>query len=176
MGEAADDYLDALERAADIEDDAATGAVISDCGLYRYRLWRRWADGPCCVFVMLNPSTADATKDDPTIRRCIGFAKREGCGSLEVVNLFAFRATSPDDMKRAVQPIGPDNDRHLLEATRTADGPVIAAWGAHGGYEGRDRSVRLLLREVSLLCLGKTKNGSPRHPLYAPSNAELSEL
>ena len=106
------------------------GATISECGLYRYSLTRVWDDVlPMCIFVMLNPSTADADIDDPTIRRCINFAKREGCGSLMVVNLFAYRATSPADMKAAVDPIGSGNPTTLeetFEYAREHDYRVIA--------------------------------------------------
>jgi hypothetical protein len=147
-------------------------ALFSPCGAYRYRLSRAWADGPTAAFVMLNPSTADATKDDPTIRRCIGFAKREGCGGLVVVNIFAFRATSPADMRAADDPIGPDNDEHIMDALVDADGPVVAAWGSLGSYRGRDHDVRLLT-DVPLWCLGLTKAGAPRHPLYVKGDAPL---
>lgn len=150
-------------------------ASISACGMYRYRLWRLLGTGPDCVFVMLNPSTADATQDDPTIRRCVSFARREGCGSLTVVNLFAFRATSPADMKSASDPIGPKNDEHLINVITGATGPVIAAWGAHGSFLGRDHIVRGLTN-ISMLCLGFTKDGSPRHPLYVNREAPLLAL
>ena len=153
----------------------ARGAIISDCGTYRYRLWRRWDAGPACVFIMLNPSTADATNDDPTIRRCIGFAKREGCGSLEVVNLFAFRATSPADLKKAEDPVGPENDSYLQQAMFYAKGTVIAAWGAHGSYLNRDKDVRQLLDEP-LKCLGMTKTNAPKHPLYIKADQPLEML
>lgn len=152
-----------------------SGAEFSECGLYRYLLYRRWADGPRCVFVMLNPSTADETSDDPTIRRCIGFAKREGCGALKVVNLFAYRATSPKAMKAAADPVGPDNDVHIMDAFDTADGPIICAWGAHGSYLGRDRAVVGLI-DAPLFCFGLTKGGSPKHPLYLPGDAKLVRL
>lgn len=147
-------------------------AVISECGTYRYMLSRRWAHGPTCVFVMLNPSTADASQDDPTIRRCIGFAKREGCGALVVVNLFAYRATSQADMLAAVDPVGPENDYHVMESLIDADGPVIAAWGAHGTHLGRDKVLRSLTY-VQLYCLRRTKSGSPGHPLYISADAPV---
>lgn len=104
------------------------GALISECGLYRYRLWRRWGIGPHATWIMLNPSTADADLDDPTIRRCIGFARAWGFSAIEVVNLFALRATNPRELGRSADPIGPDNDRHLSEAGRAAE-LRIAAWG-----------------------------------------------
>ena len=139
-------------------------ATISDCGQYRYDLGRRWAPGPRLLWVMLNPSTADAMEDDPTIRRCIGFSKRDGYGSLIVVNLYAYRATNPKALLTADDPEGPDNWWHIQRAVRSSDA-VVYAWGAttmpsdrhlwHGGA---------LI--PSPLCLGHTKAGHPRHPLY----------
>jgi len=148
-----------------------SSAVISDCGQYRYQLGRRWGDGPSCVFIMLNPSTADAEKDDPTIRRCIGFAKREGCGGLIVVNLFAFRATQPEVLLSAADPIGPENDAYIADALSKESGPIIAAWGAWGdGRRGRIVAARFPGR---LQALGATKDGRPRHPLYVRGDAPL---
>ncbi|SFI15082.1 DUF1643 domain-containing protein [Albimonas pacifica] len=155
--------------------EPASGAVISDCGLYRYRLWRRWGAGPTCVFIMLNPSTADAKQDDPTIRRCIGFAKREGCGGLVVANLFAYRATSPKDMKAASDPVGPKNDEHLRWCADLATGPVIAGWGTHGSFMGRAAVVRRML-SGRISHLGLTAAGEPRHPLYLKGDAILRAL
>lgn len=141
-------------------------AVLSPCGLYRYRLLRVWDDSlPLCAFVMLNPSTADATSDDPTVRRCIGYARAWGCGSLVVVNLFAFRATSPDDMMAAADPVGPDNDRHIEAATGRCH-HVVVAWGNHGSFKSRGAEVRFLLRHRRLNHLGLTRTGQPKHPLY----------
>lgn len=151
-----------------------TNAILSPCGLYRYRLTRRWADGPTCGFIMLNPSTADAEKDDPTIRRCIGFAKREGCGGLIVVNLFAFRATKPIALLDAEDPIGPDADHHLLDAIQEVDGPLIAAWGNwNRGHRAADVAAMI---GAHCACLGKTKDGHPRHPLYVRADAPLVPL
>jgi hypothetical protein len=148
------------------------GATISECGLYRYTLWRRWDDGPSCLFVMLNPSTADAELDDPTIRRCRHFAKREGCGRFAVVNLFAFRATSPADMKAAADPVGPANAFHIMGEAGNAN-LIIAAWGAHGSYMGRDKEVLWMLSHRDIWRLGITKDGHPKHPLYLPNDAGL---
>lgn len=151
-------------------------ANLSDDGLYRYTLGRRWASpgGPdVAVFVMLNPSTADAEVDDPTIRRCIGFAKALGCGGLHVVNLYAFRATKPADMFAVADPVGPDNDRILTEsavAARNDGRPLIAAWGANAKPE-RVRHVLSLPGFDALTALGVTKDGAPRHPLYLPATA-----
>lgn len=122
---------------------------------------------------MLNPSTADALQDDPTIRRCIGFAVREGCGGLKVVNLFAFRATSPEDMMMAADPHGPRNAEYLHDAL-SGDGPIaIAGWGAHPMAKEVGKA---LARRYSLNCLGVTKEGAPRHPLYIKRDAPLVPL
>ncbi len=152
------------------------GAMLSDCGRYRYILERAWDDAaPRCVFIMLNPSVADANVDDPTIRRCLGFALRAGCGALRVVNLFAFRATSPDAMKKAHDPIGPENDAMLRGVMRRAiadGGPIVAAWGALGAHLDRDKAVADMAAQhgLTLVCLGKNGNGSPRHPLYVAAD------
>lgn len=117
------------------------------------------------MFVGLNPSTADETRDDPTIRRCMAFAKAWGYGGLCMTNLFSFRATDPKDMKAAADPVGPENDAHLLALAEGA-GVIIAAWGANGTHKGRDKDVRKLL--PTLYCLAMTKGGHPGHPLYLP--------
>lgn len=152
-------------------------AVISACGLYRYVLTRIVGPGSrSTVFIMLNPSIADATADDPTIRRCIGFAQRWGCGRLVVLNLFAFRATDPADLKRAEEPVGPENrawfDRTLVD--KLCVGPVVCGWGVHGVHLGQDRVVLGWLETygVKPLALGVTKDGHPKHPLYLPRSAE----
>lgn len=147
-------------------------ALISPCGLYRYWLTRVWNPGARKLpIIMLNPSTADAAIDDPTIGRCMSFARREGFGGIRVVNLFSFRATSPDDMKAADDPIGPDGSAHIEDVLRVsvaAGIPVLCAWGAHGGYGNRDKAVLLSAEGwgADMVCLGTTKEGHPRHPLY----------
>ena len=155
-------------------------AVLSDCGIYRYVLRRVWDGGPGSVtFVMLNPSTADATLDDPTIRRCVGFAKSWGYGELRVVNLFALRATDPEKLRQAVDPVGPDNDRQILETVAGSE-QVVLAWGAT--IEKWKRSMRLrerpsivktMLEPYKPCCLGLTNGGHPKHPLYVPAKAGL---
>jgi hypothetical protein len=151
-------------------------AVISDCGRYRYVLTRRWDSAAYALpIIMLNPSTADASIDDPTIRRCIGFAKREGFGGITVTNLFAFRATSPADMKAAADPYGPDGSKWLERALAFASEerlPVLAAWGTHGGFRERDQSLIISARgwDARLVCLGTTKGGYPKHPLYVAAD------
>jgi hypothetical protein len=153
--------------------DQSRAATISPCGLYRYTLTRRWpGSGGLVNWIMLNPSVADASIDDPTIRRCIGFSRGWGFGSLVVTNLFAFRATDPGAMKAAADPAGPEDDAHLLEWARAAD-RVVLAWGAHGGHRGRDREVLRMLDEagVDAFALGTTAAGHPVHPLYQPGSA-----
>jgi hypothetical protein len=141
------------------------GAYISPCGRYRYSLWRQWAPGPMVMFVGLNPSTADARLDDPTIRRCIGFARAWGYCGLMMTNLFAWRSTDPRGMLEADDPTGPDNDRVLLTAHAKA-AVTIAAWGCHGTHGGRHNAVRAMLPRLHYLRL--TKDGHPGHPLYLP--------
>ncbi len=153
--------------------DTNSAAIISPCGTYRHRLTRRWSAGPTCGFIMLNPSTADAEHDDPTLRRCIGFAKREGCGGLIVANLYQLRATDPRELRRHPDPTGPAADDYLLLAAAETSGPLIAGWGAKGG--DRAGYVAAMLGR-SLLCLGRTKDGHPIHPLYRPADAPLVPL
>jgi len=151
--------------------DDRKGAVISDDGQYRYRLWRTWnVAKPTIAFVMLNPSTADATENDPTIRRCIGFAKDWGYGSIEVANLFALRATNPAELREHPAPVGEENDTHLKRVCERSE-MVVAAWGANGGLQGRARRVAQLL-DADLYALDTTKDGHPVHPLYQPKDAE----
>jgi hypothetical protein len=149
------------------------GAIISPCGQFRYRLWRRWSSNVKPItFVMLNPSTADAEQDDPTIRKCIGFAKRIGQGAIEVVNLYAYRATDPAELKRAGWPKGPENDRHILDACADSH-IVICAWGANARGMDRPRAVLEMLRArgIQPKALALTGDGMPRHPLYIPYDA-----
>lgn len=142
------------------------GALFDASGVYRYRLTRVWTpDAPRVVFVMLNPSTADAVRDDPTIRRCIGLARSWGYGRLEVVNLFAYRSSAPKTLLVARDPIGPENDDYLRQAAAEA-ALVVAAWGNVGALMERDRVVLDMLAPRSLHCLGLTLRGQPRHPLY----------
>lgn len=166
-------------RAADYR-----SAEISECGRYRYSLIRRWgeADGPHALFIMLNPSTADAEQDDPTIRRCIGFAKAWGMHGLCVVNLFAHRATNPKDLEASTgDVVGPGNDRWIVASAQAATfsgGPVVVAWGASlPGDLGRPVAfgvVRMLRHHgIEMQCLGRTKLGYPRHPLYVKGDTEL---
>jgi hypothetical protein len=152
------------------------GAGASFEGPYRYLLWRRWAEAASVLFVMLNPSTADAHHDDPTIRRCLGFARAWGFGALEVVNLFAWRATDPRELRRAHDPVGPRNDHVIAEAAGRSHA-VIAAWGNHGALAGRDRRVAALLAPHRPRRLGGlTAAVAPRHPLYVAAAVRTRAL
>lgn len=153
---------------------APQGAGIGDDGQYRYWLRRTISmlDDRGLVFVMLNPSTADAREDDPTLRRCRVFASLWGFGRLGVVNLFAHRATDPKELRRVADPVGPLNDS-VIRAHCERASLVVAAWGIHGNLYGRDREVLGLLADVGqpVRCLGLTRDGSPRHPLYVRGDA-----
>lgn len=153
-------------------------ATLSECGQYRYTLSRHWDDAlPSATFIMLNPSTADAWKDDPTIKKCMGFARRWGMGSIFVGNLFAFRATKPADMMKARDPVGPDNRKHLMwmcDRASQGAGEVICAWGVNGCHMNQERTVIGWLREWEVIpkALRMTeKTGKPEHPLYVPYDA-----
>lgn len=155
----------------------ARGAVLSDDCAYRYRLWRIWSPSrPQALWVLLNPSTADAYADDPTIRRCEGFTRAWGLGGFEVVNLYAYRATDPSELARATDPIGPENDRTITVRARRPDvSHVVCAWGASAPPGDRATEVIALLRirPIALWCLGTTKDGHPRHPLYIAATVPL---
>lgn len=145
-------------------------AVFDTTGLYRYLLTRVWDPAePLAVFVMLNPSTADATRDDPTIRRCIGLARSWGYGRLDVVNLFAYRTHDPRVLAAAPAPEGPENAEYVTAATHRAD-LVIAGWGNAGARLGAGRAMAARL--AGSFCLGLTRLGQPRHPLYVPRDAQ----
>jgi hypothetical protein len=146
-------------------------------GNYRYKLERVWdVDLPICVWIGLNPSTADGEADDQTIRKMIGFSERWGFGAISVVNLFAFRATDPNDMKTARDPIGPDNDGTLKwELSRGGVQRVVAAWGSHGGFRNRDLAVADLIeryKQCEVVCLGETRGRQPKHPCYLSYDLE----
>lgn len=140
-------------------------AKISKCRRYRYALWRWWADGPQVLFLMFNPSTADHRRDDPTLKRCIRFARVWHFGRLAVANLFAYRTPSPHVLTQAKAPVGRYNARwirHLVNESQL----VIVAWGNGGSFRRRDKTVMGLLTAAK--CLGITKKRAPRHPLYVP--------
>jgi hypothetical protein len=152
---------------------AESGAHFSPDRNYRYALWRRWEQGaPYALFIGLNPSTANEHEDDPTIRRCKRFAADWGYGAIYMANLFALRATDPRDMLGHQEPVGIDNDVWLQDLARGA-GVIVCAWGAHGTHLERDRRCEALLAAHDLKCLGTTKHGQPRHPLYIRADKPL---
>jgi hypothetical protein len=143
-----------IEKSADFSPDR----------IYRYALWRVWAAAKGFpMFIGLNPSTADETQDDPTVRRCIAYAKDWGYSGLCMTNIFAFRATDPKEMLAAKDPVGPDNDQWLTKLANQA-AIKIAAWGTKGSHNKRDKIIRELIPDLNYLKL--TKDGSPSHPLY----------
>lgn len=152
-------------------------AEISPCGQYRYTLTRVTDVLPLerhtMLFIMLNPSTADALQDDPTIRRCISFARRENCTDLTVVNLFALRATDPKELLTHADPVGPLNDERIAEMVAKHE-IIVAAWGAHPF--AKKRAQNLLNKFGPFKCLGTTKDGSPRHPLYVRNDTVLTNM
>ncbi|WP_349318878.1 DUF1643 domain-containing protein [Mycolicibacterium canariasense] len=151
-------------------DGIVSSAVISECGTYRYRLTRIWDESkPVLAWAMLNPSKADGRLNDPTIRRCIAFAKAWGYGGITVVNQYALRATDPKQLWQHPDPIGPDNDAELAKAAERHS-LIILAWGSNA-TPGRTTDVLRILSRVydrsgKLAVLGWTKGGEPRHPLY----------
>jgi len=154
-----------------------SSAVFSEDGVYRYELRRRWAAGDLVLWVMLNPSTADEFEDDPTIRRCIGFSRRWGFGGIVVCNLFAHRSTDPKVLKLLDYPEGPENWRTIRKAA-TECSKTVCGWGAHGAVKcaGRKMVKRLQANGCAPQCLGTTKSGQPKHPLYIPYSQDLIAL
>jgi hypothetical protein len=149
-----------------------SGAKFSACRRWRYLLWRCWdASRPAANFLMLNPSTADELKLDPSCTRARVYAERWGYGALVVTNLFGWRATDPQEMKRAQDPVGRGNDAAILRAGREA-AIVVCAWGNHGAHLGRaDAVLRLLVAgNLQLKMLKLNGDGQPAHPLYLPGS------
>lgn len=154
------------------------GAIFDRRGRYRYRLWRVWQPAdPVETYVLLNPSTADHTRDDATLRACVRLARAWGSGGVLLVNLFALCATDPARLKQARDPIGPANDRHVADAVAHAR-RVIVGWGRAAHWRPRAEFVERLLRrwQPRLWCLGLTLGGDPRHPLYLATDTELREF
>jgi len=152
-------------------------ATISDCGKYRYDLHRCWnPDGPNVVFVMLNPSTADASLDDPTVRRVMSFAMGLDYGSVTIVNLFAMRATYPRELKFSDDPVGPLNDSYVSRACTGTD-KVVCAWGTNGSlFERHNEVMEWLPLLAPTFALHINMDGSPKHPLYIGANANLIDF
>ncbi|HEX7055121.1 MAG TPA: DUF1643 domain-containing protein [Burkholderiales bacterium] len=150
----------------------ASGAAFSPCRRWRYLLWRRWDETrPAANFLMLNPSTADEVRLDPSCTRARLYAERWGYGALIVTNLFAWRATDPREMKAAGDPVGRGNDRAILAAAREA-AIVVCAWGNHGAHLERSQKVRQLLSGIALHALRVNGSGEPAHPLYLPASLQ----
>lgn len=143
---------------------------------HRYTLTHRpdplLSGGRLLMWIGLNPSTADENQLDPTLRRILGYTLREGYAGFIMTNLFAWRATLPAEMRAAPDPVGPDNDRWLLESARRCE-KVVAAWGSHGSFQGRDAQTLKLLKAFDLVCLSLNADGSPGHPLYLKKSLPL---
>lgn len=155
-----------------------TGAKLSECGTYRYLLWRIWNERQTrLAFIMLNPSTASHQVDDKTIRRCMRFAGAKGYGGIIVANLFAYRCTNPDDLPTDQRAVGPENDETLrnlaILANHTSYVDVVLAWGANKAVQGRGRDKEVIAQFPGAYCLERTKEGHPKHPLYIRSDAQL---
>lgn len=152
----------------------ASGAVFSSNRAYRYVLWRMWRSiGDYAAFIGLNPSKADEVDNDPTVKRCIAFAKAWGLSGIFMLNIFAFKATDPDEMMATASPIGRKNDEMLLRYCRKSK-IIVACWGTHGAYRNRgDDVAKRVLKGQTIYCLGTTKNGFPKHPLYLAKTAGL---
>jgi len=148
-------------------------AAFSPCRQYRYALWRQWGPEPSYVlFVGLNPSTADESHDDPTVRRCIGFARRWGYDAVCIANLFAYRTSKPKLLNIQTDPVGPDNDAWLGWLGGGAE-LIVVSWGCRGDYRCRAARVTAGLLGTDIMCFGKTEAGFPQHPLYLRRDAEL---
>src|SRR4051794_5411962 len=155
----------------------SSGATFSRCRRWRYLLWRKWSHRPIANFLMLNPSTADELRLDPSCTRARLYAERWGYGALIVTNLFGWRATDPDEMKAAPEPVGRANDAAILRAAREA-AIVVCAWGNHGAHRDRSARVLRLLREagLELHALRVTGTGEPAHPLYLRKSLDPQAL
>ena len=158
-------------------DFATMGATFDAERDYRYTLWRTWQQsGKGYVnFIMLNPSTADEQVLDPTVRRCVGFAQDWGYDGIYVTNLFAFRATDPAQIYAIMDPVGPANDKYIIETASHA-AIVVCAWGTHGKLNGRGLEVAAKVEQFHPQCLGLTKKGFPKHPLYLRRTADLFDF
>ncbi|WP_183723163.1 MULTISPECIES: DUF1643 domain-containing protein [unclassified Rhizobium] len=155
-----------------MSDFTLSSALFSRCNCYRYLLERQWDPSRETVaFLMLNPSTADAFSTDPTLRRCIAFARSWGFGGLVVGNLFALRSSSPGRLYEQADPVGPENDRYLRKMSESCD-RIVCGWGRHGAYRDRAFEVCRMLATSKLYALKFTSDGHPCHPLYISGTAE----
>lgn len=154
-------------------------AVLSHCGAFRLSLARTWdASLPVLLFVMLNPSKADAEIDDPSIRKCVGFAQRNGYGGIIVVNLYAYRATDPNELRIAGYPVGERNDAHILAAAwdvTARGGRTVVAWGANASGSARAAAVLEMLEQIApVYTLRVLADGTPGHPLMLPYSCKIT--
>ena len=156
--------------------DIKKSAEISPDGMFRYSLERTWDEGkPTVLFICLNPSTADAVEDDATVRRMVSFARQFGGGRLLVGNLFAFRSKNRNDLLKADDPVGPENDKYLDKLIKSAD-IVVAAWGNFGSYLARSSQFKENFKDYNIRCLALNKTGEPTHPLYVADGTQLQDL
>lgn len=149
-------------------DDASSGAIFSECGKYRYLLWRRWdITKPIMTLCLVNPSTAGKFDNDQTVSRCVNRAKRLGFGGIRIVNLFAFQSSDPEQLYSQIDPIGPENDLYIEQACRDTD-LILCGWGNHGNYQNRGKDVleRMVANGNTPMGLSLNIDGSPTHPLY----------
>ena len=163
-----------LKQLESVIGDEPTGAFFSRDRQHRYLLWRTWAGLDNLLhFVGLNPSVADEKNNDPTIRRCIGFAKREGASGVLVTNLFSYCSTDPKDLKAASNPVRAVN-KEWIDAAQALAAKTVACWGVHGTHG--NRSLETLGGLGSVFCFGTTRSGEPRHPLYLRGDAKIRLL
>jgi len=168
-----------ISKSFEVKGTASSGAVFSKCGKYRYQLWRMWEGGEpqkLCAFIGLNPSTATEVEDDPTVRRCINYAKAWGFNGMFMLNAYAYRATDPKDMKKQDDPIGDGNDESIVVAGMIAD-KVICCWGNNCEHSRQaDILTALDMADIVPHCLAVTKLGYPAHPLYLKANLKPIRL
>lgn len=160
------------------EEGIESQAIYSDSEEHRYVLKRAWNDqGKRMMFIGLNPSTATEIVNDPTITRVIGYAKREGFGSVSICNIFSFRATLPSDLKKSGDPIGKETDNLMIREAEDSD-VILLGWGNHASFMDRGKKVRELLKpfKEKTFCLGLTKSAEPKHPLYLRKDAEFMKI
>ena len=149
-------------------------ANFSSCRKYRYSLSRIWdKQKKFVLFIALNPSTADEEMDDPTIRRCSGYAQKWGYGGFMMVNLFAYRTTLPSNLKKVKYPVGSENDKYIVKLSKKAD-ITVATWGDNGNLYSRDKQILSLV--PNLMCLKINKSGQPAHPLYLKKDLKLTKF
>ena len=154
------------DRQENPDDDYISDVIFSTCKKYRYALTKTWDESlPKLMYIGLNPSVADSKKDDPTVKKCVAYAKELGFGSILIGNLFSYISPNPENLKKADDPIGPENDKWLLRLADESD-KVIAMWGNHGSYRNRCNEVCEL--DIELNCLEVTKKDQPYHILYLP--------